>query len=93
MGFPLPDHRIKLRKETQHAQAAPTGHTPAWADAHRAKVTSGSGRPLRSARFHLDSSQARLACEAGVSFGTIYVAESERLSTDSPAAEADGGGH
>ena len=46
------------------------------------------GRLLRSARLLLDWSQARLACEAGISSGTVYAVESGRLSADGPAGEA-----
>ena len=46
------------------------------------------GRLLRSARLLLDWSQARLACEAEISAGTVYAVESGRLSADSPAAQA-----
>ena len=40
-------------------------------------------RLLRSARLLLDWSQARLACEVGVSTGTVYAAESGRLNRKS----------
>jgi len=43
---------------------------------------------LRSARLLLDWSQARLACEAGVSTGTVYAVESGRLDRKSPAVLA-----
>jgi transcriptional regulator with XRE-family HTH domain len=46
------------------------------------------GRLLRSARLLLDWSQARLACEAGISSGTVCAVESGRLGADSPAARA-----
>ena len=45
-------------------------------------------RLLRSARLLLDWSQARLACEVGVSTSIIYAVESGRLSGESPAAQA-----
>jgi hypothetical protein len=45
-------------------------------------------RLLRSARLLLDWSQARLACEAGISTGSIYAVEAGRLSTRSPAGRA-----
>lgn len=45
-------------------------------------------RLLRSARLLLDSSQARLACEAGISTSTVYAVECGRLSAGSPAAQA-----
>lgn len=45
-------------------------------------------RLLRSARLLLDWSQARLACEAGTSTGTVYAVESGRLSAASPAGQA-----
>ena len=45
-------------------------------------------RLLRSARLLLDWSQARLACEVGVSTSIIYAVESGRLSAESPAAQA-----
>jgi hypothetical protein len=46
------------------------------------------GRLLRSARLLLDWSQARLACEAGISSGTVCAMASGRLRADSPAAQA-----
>jgi len=46
------------------------------------------GRLLRSARLLLDWSQARLACEAGISSGTVHAVEAGRLSVESPAARA-----
>jgi transcriptional regulator with XRE-family HTH domain len=45
-------------------------------------------RLLRSARLLLNWSQARLACEAGISTGTVHAVESGRLSAMSPAAQA-----
>ncbi len=45
-------------------------------------------RLLRSARLLLDWSQARLACEAGISTGTVHAVEAGRLSVESPAARA-----
>ena len=45
-------------------------------------------RLLRSARLLLDWSQARLACEVGVSTSIIYAVESGRLSGESSAAQA-----
>ncbi|MGE3738195.1 MAG: hypothetical protein AB7I59_01655 [Geminicoccaceae bacterium] len=45
-------------------------------------------RLLRSARLLLDWSQARLACEAGFSTGTVYVVESGRLDHRSPTVLA-----
>ena len=45
-------------------------------------------RLLRSARLLLGWSQAGLACEAGISTGTVYAVESGRLSAMSPAALA-----
>ena len=45
-------------------------------------------RLLRSARLLLDWSQARLACEAGVSTGAVYAVESGRLDRTSAAALA-----
>ena len=45
-------------------------------------------RLLRSARLLLDWSQARLACEAGISTATVYAVESGRLSAMSPAGQA-----
>ena len=51
-------------------------------------VTLLRGRLLRSARLLLDWSQARLACEAGISTSTVYAVEAGRLSTTSPAGRA-----
>ncbi len=39
-------------------------------------------------RLLLDWSQARLACEAGISSGTVHAVEAGRLSVESPAARA-----
>ena len=44
------------------------------------------GRLLRSARLLLDWSQARLACEIGVSRTTVHAVESGRLNGVCPAA-------
>jgi transcriptional regulator with XRE-family HTH domain len=46
------------------------------------------GRLLRRARLLLDWSQARLACEAGISSGTVCAVEAGRRSVESPAARA-----
>ena len=45
-------------------------------------------RLLRSARLLLDWSQARLACESGISTSTVYAVEAGRLSATSPAGGA-----
>jgi transcriptional regulator with XRE-family HTH domain len=45
-------------------------------------------RLLRSARLLLDWSQARLACESGITTSTVYAVEAGRLSTTSPAGTA-----
>ena len=45
-------------------------------------------RLLRSARLLLDWSQARLACEAGISTGSVNAVETGRISTRSPASKA-----
>lgn len=45
-------------------------------------------RLLRSARLLLDWSQARLACESGISTGTVYAVESGRLDRRSPTVLA-----
>lgn len=46
------------------------------------------GRVLRAARMLMDWSQARLACEVGISRATVNAVESGRMNGESPACMA-----